>query len=281
MIFTLATSACRKGKSYREVALKNLLDEYIGQNLTLPADSACFLLDREYGLDFLDTDYLIISYIGTEGCTPCHLHLPYWKALCERLDTISDVYATCVLIIRSDTLEKVTDFIRNANYDYPVIIDTLGTITEMNRLPDINSLHSLLIDNNRTILGLGNPIENRAIDRIYMQIISGRKFEMDEKSPLTIDHNTVDIGTVPPGAERELEFLVKNQSNDTMSVSNVMTPCDCIDASATDILPSSIGSIKIAFRASDFSGAFHHPIVVRYNKSPSPVIIHLYGMVSL
>ncbi|MDE6368798.1 MAG: DUF1573 domain-containing protein [Muribaculaceae bacterium] len=281
MIFTLATSACRKGKSSGDIALKNLLTEYIGRILTLPADSACFLLDRGYGLDFLDTDYLIVSYIDTEGCTPCHLHLPYWKELCERLDTISGVYATCVLIIRPDTIEKVTDFIRNANYDYPVIIDTLGIFTEMNRLPELQPLHTLLIDNNRTILGLGNPIENRAIDRIYTQIISGRKFETDEKSQLSIDNNTVDIGTVPLGAERELEFLVKNQSNDTISVSNVMTPCDCIDASATDIMPSSIGSIKIAFRASDFCGAFHHPIVVRYNNSARPIIIHLYGIVSL
>lgn len=281
IIFTLTISGCHQGKTSAEDPLKSLLAEYIGETLALPADSSCNLLDRSYGLDFLDADYFIVSYIDTDGCTPCHLHLPYWKELSERLDTLSGVYATSVLIIRPDTLEKVTDFIRNANYDYPVIIDTLGLFSEMNRLPELQTLHTLLIDNNHTILGLGNPIDNRAIDKVYMQIISGKKFEEDQNSPLTIDNNIVDIGTVPPGAEREFEFLVKNQSNDTVTVSNVMTPCDCINASATDIMPSSMGSIKISFRASGANGAFHHPIVVRYNDLTVPIIIHLYGMVSL
>ncbi len=277
----MAVISCSQNKSSGNNDLKNLLDEYIGQTIKLPHDSCCCLLDRSYGLDFLDADYLIVSYIEAEGCTPCHLHLPYWKELSDRLDTLSNVFATSLLIIRPDTLEKVTEFIRYANYDYPVIIDTLGLFSEMNRLPEYQTLRTLLIDNNHKILALGNPIENRAIDRIYMQIISGRINDVDTTSPLYLDNNIIDIGTVPPGAERDFEFLVKNQSNDTITVCNIMTPCDCIGATATDIMPASIGSIKISFHASDNNGIFHHPIVVRYKGITSPIIIHMYGMVSL
>lgn len=93
--------------------------------------------------------------------------------------------------------------------------------------------------------------------------------------------NTVDIGTVPPRAEREFEFIVKNQSNDTIALSSIMTPCNCIDATVTDIMPTSTGTIRISFHASDSYGIFHHPIVVRYEGVATPIIIHLYGMVSL
>ena len=280
LIFTLIATGCNKGKDYTNEKLKNILTEYVGQELMLPGDSICSLFNRSYGVDFLDADYLIVSYIDTKGCTPCRLHLPYWKELSDRLDALSNAYATTVLIIRPDTLEKVTEFIQNANYNYPVIIDTLGRFSEMNRLPDFQSLHTFLIDNRHAIKGLGNPIENRAIDRIYMKIISGGQFETINKSPLIIENNTVDMGTIPPGANREFIFWVKNQSNDTMTISNVMTPCDCINVSVSDIMPASKGTVKISFQASETNEVFHHPIVVRYNDVTEPIIIHLYGMVS-
>lgn len=88
------------------------------------------------------------------------------------------------------------------------------------------------------------------------------------------------MGTIPPGANREFVFWVKNQSNDTITISNVMTPCDCINASATDIMPASTGTIKVSFHASEINEVFHHPIVVRYKDVMEPIIIHLYGMVS-
>ncbi len=279
-IITLTATGCHQGNSSVNEDFRGLLAEYMGQRLVLPSDSLCSLLDRSYGLDFIDADFLIVSYIDTDGCTPCHLHLPYWKALNERLDTLSTVYATSVLIIRPDTLDKVIDFISQANYDYPVIIDTLGRFTEMNRMPDIPTLHTYLVDNNHIIRGLGNPTVNNAIDRIYMQIITGRDDNAEEKSPLKLDNNVVDIGTVPPGAEREFEFIVKNLSNDTIQVSSIMTPCDCIEATATDIMPAANGTIRISFHPLSSTGVFHHPIVVRYDNISQPIIIHLYGMVS-
>lgn len=281
LIFTLVATGCNKGKDHTNERLKNVLSEYMEQELMLPGDSICSLFNRSYGVDFLNADYLIVSYIDTKGCTPCRLHLPYWKELSDRLDTLSNAYATTLLIIRPDTLENVTEFIRNANYNYPVIIDTLGQFSEMNRLPDLQFLRTFLIDNRHAIKGLGNPIENRAIDRIYMKIISGGKFETIDKSPLVIENNTVDMGTIPPGANREFTFLVKNQSNDTITLSNVMTPCDCINAIASDIMPASKGTITISFQASETNEVFHHPIVVRYNDVTEPIIIHLYGMVSV
>ncbi|MCM1111008.1 MAG: DUF1573 domain-containing protein [Clostridium sp.] len=279
-IVTLLTTGCQQRNSSSNDKLRQLLAEYIGQRLELPADSACNLFDRGYGIDYLDADYLVVSYIDTEGCTPCHLHLPYWKDLTDRLDTISDAYATSLLIIRPDTLEKVSEFIHRANYPYPVIIDTLGLFSGMNRMPEISALHTFLIDKNSMILALGNPIENSAVERIFMQRITGSKNDSSETSPLSIANNTVDVGTVRSGAERNFEFLVRNSGSDTITVSRIMTPCDCIDASAGNILPGAVGSIKVSFRASDANGIFHHLVVVRYNGTDQPVIIHIYGMVS-
>lgn len=259
--------------------LKTILSEYIGQELQLPPDSVCNLFDFGYGISTLGVDYLIVSYIKSDGCTPCHLHLPYWKELNTRLDTLSEAVATSVLFIEPDTLDKVADFIRKANYDYPVVIDTTGRFTTMNPLPEPDFLRTFLIDRNGKILALGNPTENEGIRRHIMSIVTGHD-EDETPSPLTVNNNKTDIGTVPHSCRREFEFYVNNASTDTVKVNNILTPCECITAKADSILPGGSGAVRIRFDASMTDGAFHHPVVVRYRGISQPVILHIYGYVN-
>ncbi len=258
--------------------VRAVLADYIGHTLILPGDSVCSLFDRSYGIAALDADYLVVSYIKSEGCTPCHLHLPYWKAFGSLLDTLSSAIAVPVLVIEPDTLEKVAGFLRTANYDYPVVIDTLGTFSALNRLPEQDFLRTFLIDRNGNILALGNPVEHDKVARHFMTLITG--YDKDETpSPLSVGKNKIDIGTVSQSFVREFEFLVDNSSGDTIRVESVMVPCECVVAEADSILPAGSGAVRVTFDASATDGAFHHPVAVRYRNVDSPIIFHIYGYV--
>ena len=281
ILLGLVICCCESVESDRHKRIRDYVAKFIGQELVLPSDTSCHLFGKSYGVNTLNTDYLIVSYIDTDGCTPCHLRLPYWKELNYRLDTLSDIYATTLLVIRPDTLDKVIDFLSRADYDYPIIVDTAGIWTNRNDLPEEKSLHCFLIDKEGKIIALGNPVENESIKRVYMNIITGEESRQPSESPLTINKNKTDLGTIPPRASRKLEFLVRNSGEDTIRVESITTPCECLSVTVTDINPYSTGIITVEFDSSLTKGAFHYPIVVRYEGVLSPLILHLYGMVSL
>lgn len=234
VIFTWA--GCSSGTDTSSTAL--LLHTYLGKRLLLPDDAVCRLLDCGEGIASLDADYLIVSYISSTGCTPCHLKLPYWKAIADRLDTLSTANAAVLLIIVPDTLEKVAGFMRRSSYNYPVIIDTAGTFTALNNLPHTDALRTFLIDRNATVLAMGNPVMSEKIERLYLATITGTSDAGEEAScPLIINNSRKDLGTIPPSAVRQLDFLVANNSADTAVLLSVTTPCSCVGVEGTDIPP--------------------------------------------
>lgn len=269
---------CRHQDESRD-KLQSLLAEYIGKELKLPVDSAAVLFGRGYGIDALNSDYLIVSYLRPEDCTACHLKLPFWKAIGERLDTISRATATPLLVIIPDTLQKVAEFLENAHYDYPIIIDTLGRFTAMNRLPEADFLHTMLIDANRKIIGLGNPVYEGNLEQWYISKIAGINQREANDNRISIGNTTKDLGTVRRGSNHQLEFLIKNNTDSFIRLSEAYTACDCVEISATDLQPQSNNVVTVNFNPTDDEGAFHKTIVLRYSGIERPVIIHLYGYV--
>lgn len=269
---------CRHQDESRD-KLQSLLAEYIGKELKLPADSTAYLFGRGYGIDALNSDYLIVSYLRPEDCTACHLKLPFWKAIGERLDTISRASATTLLVIVPDSLQKVADFLESAHYDYPIIIDTLGRFTEMNSLPEADFLHTMLIDANRKIVGLGNPVYDGNLEQWYISKIAGINQREADDNRISIGNTTKDLGIVKRGSNHRLEFLIKNNTDSLIRLTEAATACDCIDIIATDLQPQSNNVVAINFNPTEDEGAFHKTIVLRYSGVARPVIIHLYGYV--
>ena len=262
----------------RNSELHATLYKYIGQKLKLPPESVCHFLDKEYGFTTLDADYLIVSYVKSQGCTPCHLHLPYWKGLNSIMDTLSNSLVESVLIIEPDTIDKVIDFIRTANYDYHVVIDSIGKFSNLNILPKQSFLQTFLVDRYGKILGLGNPVEEEAVAKYYLSVITGNK-EPAYSTPLRLEKNKVDIGIVPHGYKNEFTFVIENTSTDTVTIDKIINACECIKTQAENIPPKGSATVKISFDASLTDGAFHQPIIVRYKEIKSPLIFHIYGYV--
>lgn len=278
-IFSIGILCGCKQKDASHDKLRSLLAEYIGNEWQLPADTAAFLFGREYGIDALNSDYIIVSYIGAEDCTACHLKLPFWKAIGERLDTITRASATTLLIINPDTLDKVVDFLTNANYDYPVIIDTLGRFTALNQLPEQDLLHTLLLDVNHKVIGLGNPVYDGNLEQWYISKIAGINQREAEDNRIAVGNTTIDLGTIKRGSSHQMEFLVKNNTDSAINLVEASSACDCVAVSATNLQPNSNNSILIDFNPTDDEGAFHKTVVVRYADISRPIVFHLYGYV--
>lgn len=258
--------------------IKSELSEYIGTKWNLPPDSSAKILGREFGINELHSDFLIVSYIGEADCTACHLKLPFWKAISERLDTISRASANVLLIIRPDTLDKVVEFLNHAHYDYPIIIDTLGRFSNLNNLPSVEFFHTLLIDSNHKVIGLGNPVYDGGVEEWYISKIAGTKSQKDSNQ-IYIGNTTMDLGVVKQGSTHNFEFVVQNKTDTIIPLSKAESGCDCVTISAHNLTPGPNNVISVKFIPTDDEGAFHKTLTIRYNGVARPIIIHLYGYV--
>lgn len=270
--------ACSNG-DYKESPHYSLLKEYIGKKLALPADSACVLFNRQYGIGALNCDYMVVSYIEPKDCNPCHLKLPYWDAFNTRLDTISRAQASTLLIIRPEVVDSLVEFLEFSNYDYPIVIDSAGTYTAMNNLPENELFRTFLIDRNSTIIGMGNPVYEENIEQWYVSKIAGKSGGDDGSKTVTILNNKTDLGTVKNGATFNLEYLISNNADSVIELESAVSSCDCVEVRATDLEPKAKGTVYVDFAPTDKKGAFHIPVTLRYRGIERPVVLHLYGYV--
>lgn len=276
LLFSLG---CSHGNTHKDSAATDLVKQYYGTKLDLPHDSICNIYGREYGIGALNADYLIVNYVEAKDCTKCHLKLPYWKEINRALDTISNARALAILIIKPDTLDKITDFLDNVNYDYPIVLDSVGKYTALANLNENSVIRTFLIDSLSSIVGIGNPVFNEKVWNLYLSQITGVN-ETDNTTPVLIKNNKKDLGTISRKGHFELDFLVTNTLDESIDPIQIETGCDCISAICDKIAPHTSGTIHIDYNVENAElGAFHHPIIVRYRNIQRPIIIHLYGYV--
>lgn len=279
LVALMMTGAVSCTRDRGNAQLREFLAGQMGREVHLPDDSACHLFDRGYGLTTLGGDYLIVSYISSDDCTACHLKLPFWKALAQRLDTLTRATANLVLVIRPDTLDKVTSFLEKANYDYPIIIDTLGRFTAMNDLPGDGFFHTVLLDADRRIVGLGNPVLEPQIEQFYMNQIAGCGSDNKRDEAISAGLTVKDLGVIAPGTDYDLLFIVTNHTDTVIPLDRAIASCDCVDVAASDLQPGAANEVRVRYRPADASGATHIPIELRYSGIDRPVVLHLYGYV--
>lgn len=62
--------------------------------------------------------------------------------------------------------------IANTNFDYPILIDTLGEFERLNpHLPKNQALHTFLLDENNRVILVGNPLRNKKIKEMFYKIV--------------------------------------------------------------------------------------------------------------
>lgn len=64
--------------------------------------------------------------------------------------------------------------IANTNFDYPILIDTLGEFERLNpHLPKNQALHTFLLDENNRVILVGNPLRNKKIKEMFYKRVEG------------------------------------------------------------------------------------------------------------
>ena len=76
-------SSCKESEKEK---IARLVEEWEGKEILFPARSI-FTIQGKDTVDFslADTDYKVVTYIDSVGCTSCKLQLPRWKQFMQEV----------------------------------------------------------------------------------------------------------------------------------------------------------------------------------------------------
>lgn len=125
---------------------------------------------KTYSLDNLDGKPVVVNFWAS-WCGPCKLEAPELVKLAKKYNGSLQVYA--VNLTSSDTLENAKAFAAAYGFNFPVILDEMGTVSERYAVQVIPTTY--FVDKNGIIvdkvLGLLDPVE---LDKKFQSLASKR-----------------------------------------------------------------------------------------------------------
>ena len=116
-----------------------------------------------------------IIYSDSMRCTPCAINKMYlWNSLLEYSKNyngqLNFYFIFCPA--RKDLHEMKLALIKNSKFNYPILLDTLGEFEKLNpHLPQNNTLHAFLLDENNNVILVGDPLHNKRIKEIFYKTV--------------------------------------------------------------------------------------------------------------
>lgn len=141
----------------------------------LQSKSVDYCKDRWEYSNILKEKIKYVVYWDSINCTSCAIHqLELWKPLLEYSENYNGLLNFYFIFHPSkkdiDTFQIVLG--ENTNFDYPILIDTLGEFERLNpHLPKNQALHTFLLDENNRVILVGNPLRNKKIKEMFYKIV--------------------------------------------------------------------------------------------------------------
>ena len=115
-----------------------------------------------------------IIYKDSLDCTSCAINRMYfWNDFIKYAKLFNGQLKYYFIYSPSKMERKHVEFIlKNGNFDFPILLDTLGEFEKLNpHLPKNRTLHSFLLDENNHVILVGDPLSNKKIKKMFYKIV--------------------------------------------------------------------------------------------------------------
>lgn len=148
--------------------MAHLVSEWQGKEILFPEN----VVYTKYVTDTVryeqpESEYKILVYVDSTGCTSCKLQLDKWKKLMCELDS-SSIEIPLLFYFQTTDHKEIYHILRQDRFEHPVCIDTNDQLNRLNRFP--SDMAFLLNKENKVVL-IGNPVHNPAIKELYLKQI--------------------------------------------------------------------------------------------------------------
>lgn len=155
----------------RKRELTKLVREWQNKEILFPDSMEMKVFGRDTVCpDIWEAKYKILSYTDTSGCTECNMKLYDWTRLKQKTDSlgldVSYIFVAWVNIYEElETLQAIN------KCDIPFFYDRTGKMQQLNRFPERRSFRSFLLDSANRVVLIGNPVDSKAIQELYLEAL--------------------------------------------------------------------------------------------------------------
>lgn len=250
LLVTVAASAfvIYRNSSGKNGEIQNLA-EFIGTVISIPQEAE----------PAPERNGTLVVYYDSATCSTCMLkHIDEWDGLFPELNENTGKNGNDVQILfifepgRGD-IERFVSELSKDSLPYHIFSDFNGTFKlSNNRLIGNRNLHTFLLDRNDRVILAGSPLHNTVLRDTYGRFIdelNGNGGELSDEFRNSVvetvrnrsvpadglffvtDH--ADVGEVRYGEVVTVTFDAFNRSDSLITVQEIMTDCDCMEATVT------------------------------------------------
>ena len=159
VLAVLSVSSCKK--SARDVYAE-AVEEWIGKEILFP-DSMMTVTGEMIAPP--TADFTIVSYYDSTGCTGCRTKLPFWNEFMNKVDSAKGSNSVeLVMVAATDRVNELKHLVKLNSFSGNMVYDPDDSFNKLNGFPGDAALQTFLLDRDRRVIAMGNPIVNGRLE---------------------------------------------------------------------------------------------------------------------
>lgn len=279
--FLSVLSACQD-KNKQEIT--QIIKEWQGKEIVFPENPTF----TQFGQDTVpyqipESEYKLLLYVDSVGCTSCILQLHKWKSLIEEVDSISNGTVPVLFFFHPKDTREISYLLKRDDITIPVCIDKEDRFNTMNNFPNNQSFQCFLLDKDNKVILIGNPVHNTRIKDMYLSEIAigvEKATPLSQKTTVQIEQTEFNLGTMKQGEATVVRTEILNTGDAPFKIHNLEASCECTTVKYNQrvVSPNKALALEITQIAEDV-GEFFRVVYIYGNTEQSPLTIMLEGEV--
>lgn len=263
--------------------ITRLMLEWQGREVHFPSK----MTFTKFGLDTVDyqipqSEYKILVYVDSLGCTSCKLQLDKWKEFIAKLDSTTQGIVPVLFFFQSDDLRDIKYILKRDGFGLPVNIDSNDELNKLNHFSNDLNFQTFLLDKNNCIKIIGNPIHNLNVRDLYLNAVKrgGTRFQNPVLTTVEIPSMEMDLGSFSEKETKKVDFTINNTGNYPLFLKGTTSSCDCTTVEINPKQAPPKGELKLTIQYKpDQKGDFLRTVSVFINSVNSPIVLTITGRV--
>lgn len=280
LILFLFMNSCKESRKERII---NLLREWDGKEIFFPPHSI-FTIQGNDTVDFEVTgsQYLVVTYLDSVGCSGCQLQWEHWKRFMSEVDSVIGInHVSFLFYLHPKDIEEVLYITRRDKFTYPICLDKKDDFNRYNHLPNEKDFHTFLLNSEKRVVAIGNPVNNPKVKELYFRVLTGDSYTLPtlQVTEIKIDKKNMDWKFFPKNEKQLWNFEIRNIGDIPFVIRDVITSCGCtkVEYSREPVRSGNKSILKISYEAEE-SGHFRKTIDIYCNVAESPIRLIVSGM---
>ena len=264
LLLTIFLSACQD-KQKEIITL--LVKEWQGKQILFP-ENMVFTRFASDTTNFVipTSDYKVLVFVDSIGCTSCKLQLSRWKEFIRYTDSISQKNIPFLFFFQFDDQWEIHSLLIRYNFDKPICLDRSDSLNQLNHFPKDIRFQVFLLDKNNKVVVIGNPVHNPNVKELYLEEISRKQPVAPIQTTVKVEKESLLLETIPLGKSKDTLSTLVNTGDQPLVIIDVTTTCGCAQTlfDKHPVQPGESLHIKVGVTPEN-KGLFDETITVKCN----------------